>query len=109
MAKISVNEGNGPVAYDFPEDLTFREMSAIKRLTGLRAGELFPAMEAGDTDVFLAFAYIAKKRAGENVSEDTIADLPISAVDIDLLDDEQETDAGPPDEAHPVEPSQASS
>lgn len=97
MSKVTVDLGKGPKEYPLPENLTFREMQAIKRITGLRAGEVFPALYAGDTDAFLAFAYIAMRRAGEAITEDQLLDLPIDRIDLDFSEDE-EADAGPPAE-----------
>lgn len=81
------------VAFPMPDNFTFREMARIKRLTGLRAGELFPALAAGDTDVVFAFAVTAMFRAGQAVDEDKVLDLSIDKIELDL--EENETDSPP--------------
>lgn len=45
---------------------TNRELHLIKQIAGVRAGELFDAMEAGDNDLIVALAHLAIKRAGRN-------------------------------------------
>lgn len=90
MAKIVVDG----TKYDMPDNFTYREMNRIKRLTGLRAGELFPALEAGDTDVAMAFAVIAADRAGLLEDEEQFMDLPLDAIELDFSD---EVNGGPPE------------
>lgn len=98
MATIKVDMGAGQNEYPLPEGITGREMQAIKRMTGLRAGELFPALAAGDSDVALAFAYTAMRRAGNAVTWDQLLDLPVSQIELDLSDEDEGADAGPPAE-----------
>ncbi len=90
--------------YEMPDNFTYREMNRIKRLTGLRAGELFPALEAGDTDVAVAFAITAMDREGRLESEDEIMDLELDKITLDFG---EETNGGPPDEAAPEPPDAA--
>jgi hypothetical protein len=92
VAKIVVDG----VKYDMPDNFTYREMNRIKRLTGLRAGELFPALEAGDTDVALAFAITAADRAGLLENEEQFMDLELDKIELDFSDEEEK--AGPPAE-----------
>ena len=87
--------------YEMPDNFTYREMNRIKRLTGLRAGELFPALEAGDTDVAVAFAITAMDREGRLESEDEIMDLELDKITLDFG---EESNGGPPDEAAPPIP-----
>jgi hypothetical protein len=83
--------------YDMPDNFTYREMNRIKRLTGLRAGELFPALEAGDTDVAMAFAITAADRAGKLESEEQFFDLELDKIQLDFRD--EELNGGPPADA----------
>lgn len=92
MAKIVVNGES----YDMPDNFTYREMHRIKRLTGLRAGELFPALEAGDTDVAMAFAITAADRVGKLQDEEQFMDLELDAIELDFTD---EVPDSPPVEA----------
>ncbi len=93
MAKISIDGRS----YEMPDNFTYREMNRIKRLTGLRAGELFPALEAGDTDVAMAFAITAADRAGQLVNEEQFFDLELDKIQLDFRD--EEVNGGPPAEA----------
>ena len=86
--------------YEMLDNFTYREMNRIKRLTGLRAGELFPALEAGDTDVAVAFAITAMDREGRLESEDEIMDLELDKITLDF----GEENGGPPDGATPTIP-----
>lgn len=59
----------GMPAFDgeYPIDIgsfTMRELQIIKRMSGVRAGELEEAFAAGDTDLILAIAVIAVRRSG---------------------------------------------
>ena len=81
--------------YPLPDNFTFREMHVIKRMTGLRAGEIYPALMAGDTDVAAAFALTALRRQHPRASEDEILDLPLDEVVIDF-GEEEESDERPP-------------
>lgn len=44
---------------------TMRELQIIKRMSGVRAGELEEAFSAGDSDLILAIAVIAVRRNGK--------------------------------------------
>jgi hypothetical protein len=92
MAKIVIDG----IKYDMPDNFTYREMSRIKRLTGLRSSEIFPGIEAGDTDVAIAFAVTALARAGKLEDEEQIWDLEVSKIELDFTD---EVNGGPPAEA----------
>jgi hypothetical protein len=92
MPKIVVNGER----YELPDNFTYREMHRIKRLTGLRAGELFAALEAGDTDVAMAFAITAADRAGKLSDEDQFMDLEIDQIELDFT---EEQNGGPPSKA----------
>lgn len=52
---------------EYPIDIgsfTMRELQIIKRMSGVRAGELEEAFSAGDSDLILAVAAIAVRRNG---------------------------------------------
>lgn len=83
-------------SYDIPDSFTYREMSVIKKLSGIRAGEIAAALEAGDTDLIVAITVIAMRRAGNNVSDDFLFDLPADGIQIV---GEPEADANPPAKA----------
>ena len=50
--------------FEISPPFTNRELHLIKQIAGVRAGELFDAMEVGDNDLVVALAHIAVKRAG---------------------------------------------
>jgi len=79
--------------------LTNRELHQIKRISGVRAGELAEAAAAGDNDVVVAFAAIAIKRAGHPIPFETLTDLLMDAQTGSILvadeDDEPEDETAP--------------
>jgi hypothetical protein len=68
------------VEYPLPLDLTYREMNLMKRVSGLRAGELYEALDVSDPDAVIAFAAVAIRRANPEMS--------VKAIEDDLLDRE---------------------
>lgn len=103
----------GMMAMGHPEQLTNREGRTIKRMSGVRAGELNDALEAGDTDVLVALAKIILERAGRYVDEDALWDAPMASAlkfDFQHEEDEDEGDAdSPPAESSPQKPEPDSS
>lgn len=101
--------------FDMPDNFTFREMNFIKKMTGLRAGEVYPALEVGDTDVIAAFALTAIRRSDQAYTEDSILDLEITQIELVVEDSDKEAGDGevPPDPeggvAQPSESKPASS
>lgn len=68
---------------DYQIDASFftnRELHKIKQLSGVRAGELQEALNAGDSDVIVAVAVIAMQRNGKAVNEDAIWDAPAGGI-----------------------------
>jgi hypothetical protein len=54
---------------DYPIDMgtfSMRELNIIKRMSGVRAGELSEAFAAGDSDVIFAMAVVAVRRNGRD-------------------------------------------
>lgn len=60
--------------YPIDGDLTPRELGYVKRLSGVRAGELEDALGAGDVEVIVALAMIAARRAGQSPDENQLLD-----------------------------------
>jgi hypothetical protein len=89
---------------DYPIDfnaLTNRNLHQIKKIAGVRAGEIVEAFQAGDNDLVVVLAVIAVQNSGKfpQLSEAAIAemlwDAPAgSSITIDLSDEED--DASPP-------------
>lgn len=93
MAKIVWKD----TEYETPETFTPREQGILKRVAGVRMGELEASLEAGDIELFAALLFIAKKRAGEIVDEAAILDDPDFLTHFRAIKDpEPEADASPP-------------
>lgn len=73
-------------------DFTNRELHTIKQMSGVRAGELEEALEAGDSDLLLAVAVIAMQRSGRYVkgSEDALWDSAPGKITFEFGEDEEE-------------------
>lgn len=81
---------------DMLGSLTNRELHRIKVISGVRAGELFESLKAGDSDLVVAFACILLGRKGKRVDEDALWDAPAgSGITLEIGDRDQE-DEGPP-------------
>lgn len=113
MATFFKIDGLPPFDGNHPLDITYftnRELHTIKRLSGIRAGELEDGFGSGDTDLLLALAIIALQRDGFTITkemEDYLWDAPIGKMTLVAEDDEpaeDEGDVGPPS----VTPSAAS-
>jgi hypothetical protein len=69
--------------YDFdPSYFTNKELHTIKRMTGVRAGEIQAAFGAGDNDMIVAFASIALERAGKSVYEETLWNAKVGCIEL---------------------------
>ena len=73
------------------ENLTAGELHEIKKLTGLRVGEFEEAAEARDTDLVVAFALVALRRAGKKPDPYLLWEAPVGRILIS-----ERADAGPP-------------
>lgn len=90
MSELVITFPDGERRYPMPQSFTYREMGVIKRITGLRAGELEDALNAGDVDVIVALAVIAGTRAGDTVTPDDFEDLEFGAIAIADSEDDQD-------------------
>lgn len=82
--------------YKFSPPFTNRELHTIKKVAGVRAGEMQAAMEAGDNDLTIAMALIAVQRTGAaRPTLDELWDLPVDAISVDA-GEEDPTPAGEP-------------
>jgi hypothetical protein len=91
MAEVTI-AGLGPIDGTYPLALEFnyRDYRDIKKIAGVRANEVFEALEGGDLDIFVALASIALRRAGVRHDPDTLLDLEIGGITIDFGEDEAE-------------------
>lgn len=89
------------------------ELHEIKRISGVRAGELGEALAAVDYDVIMAFAAIALNRAGKSFSMLDLMDAPIGRVvfkpGTDPEEDEEQDGQSPPAPQEPPSEEPASS
>ena len=98
MAKLKI-DGLGSLdgEYEFDDSrFTMRDFHTIKRIAGVRAGELADAYLAGDTDLRLALALIALERNGRPGVEDQLWEADLGAIRLELGDGD---DTSPPSEA----------
>lgn len=98
MAKLII-EGVPPWdgAYDFSADFfTNRELHTIKKVTGIRAGELTDAIEAGDSDLVVALAIVVAERHGKTITPDELWDAQAGSIRMVFDDDQEAADPDPP-------------
>jgi len=101
-------EGVQPYDGEYDLDVSYftnRELHTIKRVAGVRAGEIEEAFAAIDTDLVVALAVIALNRAGVAPDENLIWDAPSGT--IVFIADEPEDEAG--EQSPPVQPISPSS
>lgn len=81
---------DGTYEFEGFEDFTNRELHRIKKMTGLRVGELQDAWENSDNDVVVALAVVVLERNGKQVIDDLLWDAPAGTFMFDFADSEQE-------------------
>lgn len=71
--------------YEF-DDFAFtnRELFEIKKLSGIRAGELIEALEANDTAAYVGVGIIVLARAGKVVDPDDLWNAPVGSIALEL-------------------------
>jgi hypothetical protein len=92
---------SGISGYDGEYDLdatyfTNKELHTIKRLAGVRAGEIGAAFAAGDNDLLIALTVIALERAGKAVFEDALWNAKVGCIEMVADTPVEEADADPP-------------
>lgn len=97
MATVTLNGlGHLDGSYELGLEFSFRDYHEIKKITGIRAAEVFESLEAGDMDIFVALASIALRRAGVRHDPDVLFDaMPPSGIEIDFGEDEVEVVENP--------------
>lgn len=101
MATIEVQG----VSYPVPESFTYKELSKIKEIAGVRAGEFAEAMAAGDVDVIVALAVIVMERAGLKPDVDKLYEMDADQISAEDDQPEQEEELPPAAAAAEVAPS----
>lgn len=71
--------------YDF-DDFAFtnRELYEIRKLSGVRAGELIEALEANDTAAYVGVGVVVLTRAGKQIDADDLWNAPVGSIRIEL-------------------------
>jgi hypothetical protein len=80
-----------PYDGSYPIDVTGftgRQLHLIKSISGVRAGEILDALQAGDYDLVVAFTVIVLQRAGKSVNPDDILDAEVGAITVKMDDAE---------------------
>jgi hypothetical protein len=93
---------------EYPIDIgsfTMRELQIIKRMSGVRAGELTEAFDAGDSDLIFAICVIAVRRNGRNweAFEKIAWDVDFDAITF-IADEDEQDDTGTAGDAVPLIP-----
>ena len=100
MANVTVTiEGVFGADGDWPLDTTYftnRELHEIKKMSGVRAGELSDALAAGDSDLIVCIASIALARNGRNVPVDVLWEAAAGMIRIEPVEDEEAADQAVP-------------
>lgn len=95
MSELTIAFPDRERRYPVPqfEQLTYKELATVERITGVLAGQWDEGMQSIMFPV--ALAYVATQRAGETVTLDELEQLPGTAIAIDYEDDEPgPTEAG---------------
>jgi hypothetical protein len=80
--------------YEFPDfAFTNRELYEIKKLSGIRAGELIEALDANDTAAFVGMAVVVLARHDKIVDPDDLWNAPVGSIVLEIVADD---DADPP-------------
>jgi hypothetical protein len=92
---------NGVAGYngEHPFDASYftnKELHTIKRIAGVRAGEIQAAFAAGDNDLIVAFAVIALERNGKTVYEEALWNATVGCIEFVADTAAKEEDADPP-------------
>lgn len=86
--------------YELDQDaITMGDLKIIKRVAGVRAGEIDEAVNAGDVDVIVALAMIAMKRSGLAHwagFEQAVESVPIGELKLDYVGSDDGDDATDP-------------
>ena len=88
MQKVKISGISSKIDGEYPIDLgyfTNGELHLIKKLSGVRAGEIEEALDAGDNDIVVCVALIALKRNGRtDIPDGTLWDAKAGKIDLIL-------------------------
>ena len=95
MAELIIDIPPFTGSYELATDgFTGDELHEIKKISGVRAGELSEAITAGDYDLVVAFAVIALRRAGVTVDPAQIMAATVGSITV--IPDEEVEPVRPP-------------
>lgn len=80
------------------DNFNLSELHEIKRISGVRAGEITEALIAGDTDLMLAMAVITLRREGKQPDVESLWLSEAGKLRFDFLSDDEEADGSPPEQ-----------
>ena len=84
MITISLNGRD----YPFPNPpYTFRESNLVKRIAGYAITQIKAETALGDSDLLVAYAILARRRAGDTFADDEMLDLPMDRIGFRVEDD----------------------
>lgn len=107
MIKVTISDVpgfTGEYEWDEEQGFTGHELHLIKKVAGVRLGEITEALGAGDYDVIVAVSAIAIWRSGRVTKDElpAVVDLLLDAEGGKILfGSEEEAEESPPEEAPP--------
>lgn len=108
MPKLIVNLGqNGtkhPLDGEYEcrlDNFNLAELHEIKRISGVRGGEIAEALIAGDTDLVLAIAVVILRREGRSPDVESLWQTEAGGIILQVFDDEPGEDEGDPPDGPP--------
>jgi hypothetical protein len=95
--KITITPDLAPYDGEYLLELPFTndELHALKKLTGIRAGEIGEALDALDNDLCVAFAHLALEREGKTHSLRKLWAATTGSIKLDVVDEEGDEDVPP--------------
>lgn len=81
------------------DNFDYAELHEIKRISGVRGGEIAEALIAGDTDLVLAIAVIVLRREGRNPDVESLWRAQAGNITLQVFDEEEDEPDSPPEQS----------